>query len=103
VRQDYLERAELELPPSTRIGSVVLDDEEQTKRITSSISSELMDKVRVIQTEHTNRVSFIYQYKFGSDVAGSIQKLVRQMDGQLKSKKLGIKSPKVIMDDWQAI
>jgi len=103
VRQDYLERAELELPPSTRIGSVVLDDEEQTKRITSSISSELMDKVRLIQTEHTNRVSFIYQYKFGSDVAGSIQKLVRQMDGQLKSKKLGIKSPKVIMDDWQAI
>ncbi|NBR60555.1 MAG: hypothetical protein EBT86_02695 [Actinobacteria bacterium] len=103
IKQDCNERRDLELPPYSRLASILLNGHNLESEFQKIVMERFAGRVKHLSTVDKDRVSFLYQYKDGKDVAEGLRNAVEHLSQQVKSNKTNRKQIKVIMDDWQAI
>jgi len=103
IKQDCNERRDLELPPYSRLASILLNGHNLEFEFQKIVMERFAGRVKHLSTVDKDRVSFLYQYKDGKDVAEGLRNAVEHLSQQVKSNKTNRKQIKVIMDDWQAI
>jgi len=103
VKQDCNERRDLDLPPYTRIGSLVCNDEANSKQLSVELDSALAGKIKILDSKDPLRISFLYPYKSGLEIAKVLVAVVREHSKRIKSKGTHQKPTKLVMDDWHAI
>lgn len=102
IRDDMLERAELGLPPSTRVLSVHAVNINDLKRIREAIAEEL-EELTPIHTTVANTIVYGYAIASGSAVAAKLKTLVSSVSRKSKDKLPGQRVLFVNMDDHKVI
>lgn len=104
VRDDYLDRVELGLPPSTRLASISVSNEQDFQFFCQRVELELDSKqVRKLPTETKNTLVLDYPYNLGSQMAEVLKKLTIELTAKSKSKKPGERVFRINMDDSKVI
>jgi len=102
IRDDMLERAELGLPPATRVMSVHAKNMKDLNRLKVLIA-EQVDELEPIPTAVANTIVYGYAIASGSAVATKLKVLVSEVSKSSKDKLPGQRVLFVNMDDHQVI
>lgn len=104
VRDDYLDRVELGLPPATRLASISVSNEKDFQVFCQRVDLELDSKqVRQLPTEAKNTLVLDYPYNLGLEIAEVLKKLSIELTTKSKSKKPGERVFRINMDDSKVI
>jgi primosomal protein N' (replication factor Y) len=102
IRDDMLERAELGLPPSTRVLSVHAANINDLNRLRETIAEQL-EELTPIHTTVANTIVYGYAIASGSTVAAKLKTLVSSVSRKSKDKLPGQRVLFVNMDDHKVI
>lgn len=102
IRDDMLERAELGLPPSTRVLSVHAANINDLNRLREAIAEKL-EELTPIHTTVANTIVYGYAIASGSAVAAKLKTLVSSVSRKSKDKLPGQRVLFVNMDDHKVI
>jgi len=104
VRDDYLDRLELGLPPATRIASITVSNDRDflalVQRVEAETDSELIRKLPI---DAKNVLVLDYPYNLGARLADSLKALTTEMTSKSKSKRPGERVFRINMDDSKVI
>ena len=104
IEDDYQDRIELGLPPTTRIASISSSNPTDFGRLVDAfkvvVSSE---KVRLLSTELANTLVVDYHYSYGQELATILRDLTTTLTQSSKSKKPGERVYRINMDDGKVI
>jgi primosomal protein N' (replication factor Y) len=104
IEDDYQDRIELGLPPTTRLASVTSSNAVDAERLaTLFISRVSADRVRILPTELANTLVIDYQYSFGIELALLLKELTHSLTQSSKAKKPGERVYRINMDDGKVI
>lgn len=104
VRDDYLDRIELGLPPSTRLASISASNKQDFELFCQKLDLEFdSNQIRRLPTELNNVLVIDYPYSLGAQMAEVIRRLTTEITLESKSKKPGERVFRLNMDDSKVI
>jgi hypothetical protein len=104
IRDDYADRAELALPPQTRIASVTSSSNTDHSRLLTQLESIIPEgKTRSLAVDQKNTLVLDYSYGFGLELAKILSDATQKLAKTSKSKKPGERVYRINMDDSKVI
>lgn len=104
VREDYLDRIELGLPPATRLASISVSNDTDFLALTNRVEAEFDPKlVRRLPIETKNTLVLDYPYNLGAALADYLKQVALELTAKSKSKKPGERVFRINMDDGKVI
>ena len=104
IRDDYADRAELALPPQTRIASVTSSSNTDHSRLLAQLESIIPEgKTRTLAVDQKNTLVLDYSYGFGLELAKILSDATQKLAKTSKSKKPGERVYRINMDDSKVI
>lgn len=101
---DYQDRIELGLPPTTRLASITSSNSADFNRFLDSFNSHVpTEKRRILPIEQPNTLVVDYQYSFGLEMASILRELTSTLTQSSKTKKPGERVYRINMDDGKVI
>lgn len=101
VRLDMLERAELNLPPASRIVSITAKNRTDAEVVANKLAS--IPALTSLPTGETNRVAYSYSIANGGRVASDVRQIVNAVSKLSKNKLPGQRVLFINMDDNKVI
>jgi primosomal protein N' (replication factor Y) len=104
VRDDYLDRIELGLPPATRLASISVSNESDFLELTTRVENDFDPKlVRRLPIDTKNTLVLDYPYNLGATLADYLKQMALELTTKSKSKKPGERVFRINMDDGKVI
>ena len=104
IRDDYLDRASLGLPPATRLATVTATNIVDFHQLTSSIEGiSAGDLMKLLPTDKELTLALDYSYSYGAELATFLQDTTRNISAKSKNKKPGERVFRINMDDSKVI
>ncbi len=103
MKEDFLERTELGLPPTRRIASVSSNSATDLELLKQGLSDALADFITPIVTPESDRIAFCFNYSNAATVSSSLRSLLTSISSKSRAKLPGQRLFHVRMDDANAI
>jgi primosomal protein N' (replication factor Y) len=104
VKDDYLERQEIGLPPIRRLASITSSSKDDHDRLLDSLT-KLLDgaRSRILQIDTPTVLAIDYQYSYGLELADLLKEITSTLTRTSKTKRPGERVYRINMDDSKVI
>lgn len=103
MRQDFLEREELGLPPTRRIASITSKSNSDLDVLKRELVGQLGSRITPLNSNDTSTIHFCFNYSEAEAITPVLRKLVSKISSKSKNRLPGQRLFRVRMDDPNAI
>jgi len=103
MREDFLERSELGLPPAKRIASVSSISQADLTFLKQKLVDQLGAQILPIPLADSDRIAFCFNYSSADNVNRTLRSLITQLAANNRNKMPGQRLFHVRMDDANVI
>lgn len=103
MREDYLERVELGLPPTRRIAAISCKNSADLDLLKSELVSALIGKITPLPSSDNETILFCYNFADSEEVAKSLRAAITEISSKSKNKLPGQRLFRVRLDDPNSI